>query len=298
MKPLVIYHASCTDGFGAAYSAWTALGNDAVYVPLHYGTHDTEEAIARLVDSPARERDVYVLDFSLKRPATQWLCNNARRFIWLDHHKTAFEMWCPGYEVSGQHALYMESTDRVRIHLDGGRSGALLAWDYFHPETSAPQLILHIDDRDRWQFAMDGSREVHAGLNMTPFSFEEWHKLAQPGDTAALDAVIEKGRAVLEVNARQIEQALRHAMPVTIDGAQGLGVNCTVHISEIGHELAIRSGTFGLVWYMANDKSINCSLRSNGDYDVSAIAKKFGGGGHKNAAGFRTDMFAPSLWGK
>lgn len=49
------------------------------------------------------------------------------------------------------------------------------------------------------------------------------------------------------------------------------------------------SGTFGLCWYYTKDGTIACSLRSNGDYDVSAIAKVFGGGGHKNAAGFTTD---------
>ena len=34
----------------------------------------------------------------------------------------------------------------------------------------------------------------------------------------------------------------------------------------------------------------NVSLRSVGDYDVSAIAKTFGGGGHRNAAGFEVAL--------
>lgn len=29
MKPIVIYHANCTDGFGAAFAAWLKLGNEA-----------------------------------------------------------------------------------------------------------------------------------------------------------------------------------------------------------------------------------------------------------------------------
>ena len=29
MKSLVIYHASCADGFGAAFAAWLKLGDDA-----------------------------------------------------------------------------------------------------------------------------------------------------------------------------------------------------------------------------------------------------------------------------
>ncbi|PLX31947.1 MAG: hypothetical protein C0604_06035, partial [Clostridiales bacterium] len=34
--------------------------------------------------------------------------------------------------------------------------------------------------------------------------------------------------------------------------------------------------------------SVKVSMRSKGDYDVSQIASIFGGGGHKNAAGFVT----------
>ena len=37
-------------------------------------------------------------------------------------------------------------------------------------------------------------------------------------------------------------------------------------------------------------RALHCSLRSVGDFDVSAMAKEFGGGGHKNAAGCRMSM--------
>ena len=71
----------------------------------------------------------------------------------------------------------------------------------------------------------------------------------------------------------------------------GLAANCPPHLqSDVGHELANQSGTFGLLWTLDKDNVCQCSLRSNGDYDVSAIAKVFGGGGHRNAAGFTTDI--------
>ena len=38
---VVIYHADCTDGFGAAYSAWKQLGNRAEYYPCKHGTPST-----------------------------------------------------------------------------------------------------------------------------------------------------------------------------------------------------------------------------------------------------------------
>lgn len=76
----------------------------------------------------------------------------------------------------------------------------------------------------------------------------------------------------------------------------GLAVNATLHISEVGHELANQSGTYGLVWYVAADIRVKCSLRSNGDYDVSAIAKVLGGGGHRNAASFEIDIDTLMGW--
>lgn len=32
MKPLVIYHANCTDGFGAAFAAWLKLGDEVLQI--------------------------------------------------------------------------------------------------------------------------------------------------------------------------------------------------------------------------------------------------------------------------
>jgi nanoRNase/pAp phosphatase (c-di-AMP/oligoRNAs hydrolase) len=76
------------------------------------------------------------------------------------------------------------------------------------------------------------------------------------------------------------------------DRFNGLAANCPPHLtSDVGHELANQSGTFGLCWTLSKEGlTAQCSLRSNGDYDVSAIAKAFGGGGHKNAAGFEVPL--------
>ena len=41
-------------------------------------------------------------------------------------------------------------------------------------------------------------------------------------------------------------------------------------------------------WWQRADRMFSQSLRSRGVFDVSAIAAFYGGGGHKNAAGFQT----------
>lgn len=281
MKPLVIYHAHCTDGFGAAYAAWKKFGHDADYVAANYDdkTFLNPFDIREMVEG----RNVYVLDFSFNKQVTQQMIQDSALFVWLDHHKTAFEMW-----AGEEREFYLDETEHTNIILDNNKSGALLAWEYFHPDVPTPTVIHHIDDRDRWQFKLNGSKAVHAALQTEkPWTFEAWDALT---DTDRYLSLRHQGDAILTAQNQQVASTAKYPRQCCVNGAFGLSVNTNVHISEVGHELAKKSGTFALVWYMNANNQINCSLRSEGDYDVSAIAKVFGGGGHKNAAGFSTDV--------
>jgi oligoribonuclease NrnB/cAMP/cGMP phosphodiesterase (DHH superfamily) len=308
MKPLVIYHADCTDGFGAAFAAWLKLGDAADYLPMQYG--------AKNYEFPSIEREVYILDFSFPRSTMDYIFSYAKRVVWLDHHKTAFEMWCPT-----EQEFYEERVCSYGHHivLDNNKSGALLAWEYFHPHTEVPMLIRHIDDRDRWQFKLDGSKELHAALaSIKPWNFEQWKDIWKNWMSGydgigneyigAGTELYTQGAAILRAQDAHIKSMLKQARKCEIwkltDGAEiehqfmfsGLALNTPSHVSEVGHELANQSGTYGLVWYLGADSRVKCSLRSNGDYDVSGIARVFGGGGHRNAAGFEIDIETLMGW--
>lgn len=149
MNPLIIYNDNCADGFGAAFAAWLKLGYAAEYLPMQLG-----KPFAAYVDGELRctheinDREIYILNFSFPRPIMEALFSAAGRVVWLDHHKTAFEMWCGGIPSNGVFENVLEMADaKDYIRLDTKRSGALLAWMYFHPETEVPMLIRHIDDR-------------------------------------------------------------------------------------------------------------------------------------------------------
>lgn len=298
MKPLVIYHANCTDGFGAAFAAWLKLGDEAEYLPMDYGKVETPEDFDMKVSLAAKGNTIYILDFSFPRPIMEALFAHAEKVVWLDHHKTAFEMWCGSWAPK----MKFSRTDNHYIELDDERSGALIAWEYFHPKTEVPMLIRHIDDRDRWQFKLDGSKELHAALaSHQPWRFEQWEGFL------VWENFRQEGAAILRAHNQNVQAALKQARPSGIkvllseDGfapvLNGLAANAPAFLaSDLGHELANKSGTFGLVWSMAGDGQIHCSLRSNGDYDVSAIAKAFGGGGHRNAAGFLADIDTLMEW--
>lgn len=168
MKPLVIYHANCTDGFGAAFAAWLKLGDEAEYLPMDYmratdGVAKFHERVK--IDCSISERDVYILDFSLPKAVMGWLFGHAKRVVWLDHHASVFKDWgVPLDDVADELTLGLAQPNDHTVVLNNNKSGALLAWEYFYPGTEVPMLIRHIDDRDRWVFALPGSKELHAAI--------------------------------------------------------------------------------------------------------------------------------------
>ena len=321
MNKIVFYHANCADGFGAAFAAWLKLGDEATYVPVRYGQVNTVADMNSLlaqngIPEPDRGVEVFILDFSFPKEVMQWMLERMVLFVWLDHHKTAFEMWCD------EERQYCSHEDEYHaITLDNNKSGAYLSWEYFHPGTKVPMLIQHIDDYDRWQFKLDGTKEFNKALrSYAPWSFEQWRTLywslgCDENTRSRYPQFLAEGAAILRAHEQNVQAVVNGAVMTCnlyvnhgvidvpggetydIEEFQGLAANCPPHlVSDVGHELANRSGTFGLLWSLDKDGRCNCSLRSNGNYDVSAIAKAFGGGGHKNAAGFEVPLSQLLTW--
>ena len=94
MKPLVIYHASCADGFGAAFAAWTKFGDEAEYVAMQYGREE-KDAFHILEngefdsDFTILNREIYILDFSFPKWIMEGLFSLAKCVVWLDHHASS-----------------------------------------------------------------------------------------------------------------------------------------------------------------------------------------------------------------
>lgn len=200
--------------------------------------------------------------------------------VWLDHHKTAFELY--GVESC---ADFFRTERSSYLHLSDEKSGALLAWEYFYPDTVIPPLILDIDDRDRWQHKRIWSGRVHAALllqeELDPIAAAEM--LHEPKTYVRL---VQDGNIALKVSASMQERIVEEWRTCNVLGKYGRAINSPVLQSELGNELAVDCGSYGLVWHTMSDGRVKVSLRSTGDYDVAELAKQFGGGGHKNAAGF------------
>ncbi|MBK1683464.1 DHHA1 domain-containing protein [Rhodoferax fermentans] len=282
-KPIIFYHANCADGFGAAYAAWKRFGDDAEYVAVKYGDIKTTDDIDLL--GQIEGRNVYILDFSFPHDVMVHIMAVAKHTTWLDHHKTSFEMWVPE-EPFTPTSCYVQQDDVMIILLNNTRSGALIAWSYF-VGTNPPLAIRFIDDYDRWQFALPDTKPFNKALwSYAPWNFKQWDEIVN-ADPDKCDAFLATGDALLRDHSARISKHVERSRMCSIAGKPGLAINAPGYVSsDAGHDLAIQSGTYGMTYTIDEHLVVKASLRSNGDYDVSALAKTLGGGGHRNAAGF------------
>ncbi|WP_333876018.1 DHHA1 domain-containing protein [Methylobacter sp.] len=266
---LVVYHADCLDGLGSAWSAFCKLGNQVRYIPARYGD-----------DIPDFEQGaiLYILDYSYPPEFLVNAAAKASRVVLIDHHMTAMEQCDTFFKVQ-------PIPENLSINFDMSRSGCVLTWQYFFHDLKPPKILLHIEDRDLWHFKMDGTREITTALyEKMPITFAEIGTL----DLMELLAV---GRIQVEQFAGMVQRLAKSAHSVSVAGQVGLAVNApSLFSSDLGHVLAEKSGTFGMTYqYDGRKQQWTFSLRSIGDYDVGHIASSFGGGGHRNAAGFALD---------
>ena len=257
---VIVYHADCQDGFGAAYAGWKKFGDSASYIPV------------KLRDVPPEGlegKEVYIVDYSYPTTVLLDLEKRTKKLVVLDHHIGA-----------------QESVESVKEHIfDNDRSGATITWKYFHPDVDTPLLLKYVEDNDIWRHAMPSWKELTTFVSTVPFDFEIWDSLSKRFENASeLAALTSKGVAYVEYLDFIYQELVSKAEMVEFAGHQVLAVNAPRFFrSELGHLLATQKGPFAIVWYAYGDKW-HLSLRGDGSIDLTEIAKPYGGSGHKSAS--------------
>lgn len=272
MRPLCIYHGNCADGFGAAWVVRKKFNND---VDFHAGVYQNPPP-------DVTGRDVIMVDFSYKRAVIEEMLKVVKTLTIIDHHKSAIEDLEPLKDIVSEG---MDIRSPLYWLLSTKHSGAMLAWLYFFGDKKPPRLLLHIEDRDLWKFKIDGTREVQAALFSFPYDFHVWDKLML--DTAP-DTLRAEGVAIERKHFKDIAELLPIVTREMNIGGHHVKVANLPYIfsSDAGHTLA-NGRPFGACYWDTPDGRVFSLRSTDAGLDVSEVAKQFGGGGHRNAAGFR-----------
>lgn len=267
MKTYVLYHKNCTDGFGAAYSAWLKLGNNATYIGVGYED-----------DMPELEKNskVYLIDFCYSESEIEEL-NKNHELIILDHHVTA--------------EAAVKKANEYKYDLK--KSGASLSWEYFigtenlTPELDEKyQIIKYIEDKDLLLFKLESTRVLIAALESYPRKFEIWHKLT-------IKDLMDQGIAILQKQQQEVEYICSFSYMKEILGHKIPVLNSICFMGEAAAHLLklFPDKPFVGVYYdyLGRDGSMmrKWSFRSRpNEFNVALIAKELGGGGHVTASGY------------
>ena len=290
-KVVCIYHNADPDGI---FSGAIVLNNhpDAVMIGYNY-----EAEVQHIIDECAGAL-VYMVDISFDDwGKMQELCDVSEKFIWIDHHITAFEKY-------RNTSLVVNS--KFHCHFSNENLGACIGvWKYFY-SSLVPLCINLVAQYDTWQSYGSDYWNTYilpfryaSGMMKDPKeALETYYNFRYPMCEDVAHIELKKGRAIAQYIESQNE-ILAHSKlcfnASFVSFTKGIYHVLVVNMSLMGDMFKSRdmSGYDFTVGFMYNkSEGWKISLRSTGkDIDLGEIAKQYGGGGHKNAAGFKVATY-------
>lgn len=281
---LVIHHSADLDGICSREIARKALGDTADYLGFDYG---------QPIPDLAPYETVYLIDISLPEKV---MVANAAKLILIDHHKSliASVEWFKG-EFKGYYCIDGVAACRLAWQWFNSRSdhngvdGLATKQDYIDRKVSEPYAVQLLGEFDIWD-----KRSDHVDLfqlGMQAWSFPDWQLLlltdcAETSNQVA--HIINDGRTIqryTDVINAQISQ--ERGFDVVFEGRTFRALN-TARSNSLTFTAALKPHHDGCLSYFWDGTKWKFSLYGvpgKPDIDLSEIAKRYGGGGHKQACG-------------
>lgn len=273
----VLFHFPCPDGFGSAWSMFqyfTKYPPTGEYrVTFQRESHRWETTKSLLAKKDLSKKIILYFDICPTLDLLEEIHSKAATVLVYDHHKSAME----------------ECGHLDYCYFDMKRSGAGIAWDEFmgRKGEKRPFMIDLIEDQDLWKWEIPDAGKYLVVMETFKYDFDEWTTFAARLETPeGREEILKEGTAMDAYRRTVVRRLVAGKIhKLTVGGHVLPAVNASVLQSPVGNILA-KKGPAGAVYY-TQGKKWNFSLRSTDEgLDVSVIAKQYGGGGHRNAAGF------------
>jgi len=245
-------------------------------------------------DKISKEDTIIMVDFSLQ-PFSEMVklwkfVEESGHLVWIDHHVSSLKD--ANKTIVGNDNNFESVCNGKR---QNGKAGCELTWEYFFSNEKMPFAVSLLGRYDVWDLQeMVLPFQFGFRLNETwPTNQELWQKFfKEDWDEGSNDDLVmdtfRNGELILKYQKQENEKYSKScAFEVKFEGYNAICINKLLTNSQLFESVYDPEG---------HDIMISFGLRSNGiwtmsfyttkdDVDCSSIAKKFGGGGHKQAAG-------------
>jgi hypothetical protein len=291
MKITVVHHSADYDGIFCREIAKQFLGSSAEYIGWDYGNP--------LLPFP--EGQVYVMDLSPECFISPLPDINevGRRLIWIDHHKSAIDQWpegLPGYRIEGVSACRLAWQWFFYNLRNSNLWQGPTKSDFAMRNVNEPLAVRLAGEYDVWDHRGDGDLEFQFGLDaMQDLDFK---KLLASGTESELYVADIVGAGTDAMNCLRKREGDIMKTRSFVSKFAGLNVLClntarcnsqtfaAKDVPETGHDALLAFYFNGKSWFVS---LYHAAHRT--ELDLSIIAKRYGGGGHRGACGFRSDVF-------
>lgn len=296
MKTTVIYHSADFDGIFCREIARKFLP-EAELIGWNHGDAKIPVPL---------EGAIYILDLSpecLDAPYGELLPSILKRIVWIDHHASSIAKWggfIPGYRLDGvaacrlawqwfsilQHNAQNATNEALQVPLPNKEQ-------YIEREVCEPLAVRLAGEYDVWDKRDPDAEVFQFGLRSTDLTPQGWHMLLAESNcyVGFLEELIAAGALLQRYQQRQDANLVNYrSFMVEWEGLKFLTLNTgsfnsltfsAKDVPETGHDALLGFRWDGQKWsvslYHAKHRT---------DLDLSQIASKHGGGGHRGACGF------------
>lgn len=243
---------------------------------------------------------VYIVDFSIKPPEMNRLLKITNNVIWIDHHISIINLYknykdidkIDGFRFNGISGcmltyLYIYFNDFFKKFLKKYDKNRDLKFKYFPKSLSIPMYLRLVNDWDVFNLVF---KETIPFINfMNSYEFNPTGNDFNLINTdAKISNCVKEGEIILRYNELKNKNYIKeNGFEVKFEGYNAFVVNYNEKSSRTFKDLKDKEKYDIFIVFTFDGKYYSYSIYTEkDDIDVSKIAQKYGGGGHKQASGF------------
>ena len=282
-KVLCIYHSADLDGYGSAAIVKHFFSKNKKGWQVDLRGYNYGGNIPQVYDYD----QIIVVDVSFPMSTFKEWVGLGKEIIWIDHHKHAIDEYGRYGEIDG-----------LTVSLSTKLAAIELTWNFFMKDEMIPDVVKYLGIYDSWR---NSDKKLWEKV-ILPFQYGMRSICNSPDQfpvcliddsssecKVTVEELINKGKTILSYQRAVDKTLMRRAFKIEFEGYKTLAVNAS-GVNSLTFKAHKQYNRFQL--YMAfnyNYKSGKFAVTIFSDnklIDAGEIAKRYGGGGHKGAAGF------------